>query len=954
LALEAKLAISHWHGKLAVSASFSIFGVTMNLKTPNFRRSALARSAMLACSAMAAVLAAPQAVAQDAQLQRVEITGSSIKRVAAEGALPVQTITKTDIVRSGATSVSELMQQLPTMQGFTTSGESVGGAGGGTMTASLHDIGESYTLVLLNGRRLAPRGSGSTVDLNSIPLSAIERVEVLTDGASALYGSDAIAGVVNFILKKDQQSTQATIRYNNPQKAGGDSYNASVSTGFGDLEKDGYNILMAFSKDHNDRLKAADRDFAKTGMIGFKHEGKDLYYFNGSGNAIPGNANVRYVDAAGATKTVTLNPYLKANGQCAPSNSQIGNECWFDYTSTIEIQPESDRNSFFGRAAVKLGSDWTGTLDAARTNYKMTTRIAAYPTGWFNLPMASPLVAQYVTPYLTAEQLAGMNRVQARWRSDPAGGRETLWDTTSTHLVAGLEGAAAGWDISGAFTYSVNDTKQDYTNGWLLADEFLAAAGSGAFNVFTTGDKFTDADKAALAGTVYHGPWDREKTTLTGIEARGSRPVFKVGGGDAMLGVGVDLRNYKYSRTVSDTNAAEKILFLGKDDPYGLKRQNFGFFGELVVPVTKELELTGALRYDRIGKVVDTAAGVDINDDEADTTYKFSARYQPSKSLLFRGSLGTGFKAPSMLEIGKPRGDFGVTGDRYACPFTAPDPLAAACLPGLTQVNVFTQGNPALRPEKSKQRSIGFVFEPTKTLTMGMDLWEVKINDLVTELTDQQIFDDPVRYRELFTTKKNLATGDQELAILRAAVNASKSVNRGIDWRLGWDTKLSFGNLKTTVAGTHLLESKYTRPGTDIYVTSLGKYGENGAVSFRDVFQVTGSLQTGAFTNTLTAKYRSGYKDQEQSADNCAITLGDALGDCVDVLNWRIPAYTTFDWQIAYVVNKTLEIRGGINNLFDKKPHLSIGDGGGHQVGYDPRYTDSFGRTFYITADLKF
>jgi len=235
-----------------------------------------------------------------------------------------------------------------------------------------------------------------------------------------------------------------------------------------------------------------------------------------------------------------------------------------------------------------------------------------------------------------------------------------------------------------------------------------------------------------------------------------------------------------------------------------------------------------------------------------------------------------------------------------------------------------------------------------------MDLWEVKINDLVTELTDEQIFDDPVRYRELFTTKANLATGDQELGILRAAVNASKSVNRGIDWRMGWENKFDFGNLKTTVAGTHLLASKYTRPGTDIFVTSLGKYGEDGKVSFRNVFQVTGSLQTGAFTNTLTTKFKSGYKDQEQSADGCAITLVDALGDCVDVLDWNIPSYTTVDWQIAYVVNKTLEIRGGINNLFDKKPSLSIGDGGGHQVGYDPRYTDSYGRTFYVTADFKF
>lgn len=903
--------------------------------------------------AVAAGLFLATAVAQE-KLERVEITGSSIKRVAAEGALPVQTISKEEIVRSGATSVSELMQQLPTMQGFTTSGESVGGSGGGVMTASLHDIGEQYTLVLLNGRRLAPRGSGSTVDLNSIPLSAIERIEVLTDGASALYGSDAIAGVVNFILKKNQQGTEISARYTSPQKSGGTGYNASISHGFGDLEKDGFNVLLAYSHDRQDQLKSTDRDFAKTGMIAFQHNGQDLYYFNGSGNAIPGNARVRYNDATGVSKQISFNPYLKKNGACAPQNSQIGNECWFDYTSTIEIQPESDRDSFFGRASVKLGKDWTGFLDAAQTQYKMTTRIAPYPTGYFNLPLNSPLVAQYVTPYLTAEQLAGMDRVQARWRSLPAGGRETLWDTKSTHLVAGADGVLAGWDASAALTYSVNNTKQDYPNGWLLANEFLTAAAAGAFNVFGTPGDFTDADRAALAGTVYHGPWDREKTTFTSIETRGSRPVFKVGGGDAQLGVGADVREYKYSRTVADANANELILFLGKDDPYGLKRRNFGVFGELAVPFTKELEVTGALRYDQIGKVTDTTNGTAINKSESDTTYKVSARYQPSQSFVVRGSVGTGFKAPSMLDIGKPRGDFGVTGDRYACPFPATDPLAATCLAGLAQYNIFTQGNPNLKPEKSDQMSIGFVLEPTKEITVGMDLWQVKIKDLVTNLTEDQIFADPVLYRDLFTSKVNLATGDRELAILQSSVNASKSVNRGIDWKFTFDKKLDIGHLSTMLSGTHTLKSEYTRPGTNIFVNSLGKYGENGSVTFRDIVKFSASLQTGAFTNAFAVKYRSGYKDQEQSADGCAITAVDALGDCVDVPDWKIPAYTTVDYQLGYKLNKTITIRGGINNLFNKKPHLSIGDGGGHQVGYDPRYTDSFGRTFYISGDIKF
>ena len=159
-----------------------------------FKRTKVSVGVLLALGGAVVATSMP-AVAQDA-VQRIEITGSSIKRLAIEGALPVQTITQEDIQRSGVTSVTDLIQSLPVMQGFTSIGDSVGGGGGGVTTASIHDVGEQYTLVLLNGRRVAPATSGTTIDLNSIPLAAIERVEVLTDGASAIYGADAIAGVL--------------------------------------------------------------------------------------------------------------------------------------------------------------------------------------------------------------------------------------------------------------------------------------------------------------------------------------------------------------------------------------------------------------------------------------------------------------------------------------------------------------------------------------------------------------------------------------------------------------------------------------------------------------------------------------------------------------------------------------------------------------------------------------
>jgi iron complex outermembrane receptor protein len=150
------------------------------------------------------------------------------------------------------------------MQGFSVAADSVGGGGGGVTTASIHDIGAAYTLVLLNGRRVAPSNSGTTIDLNSIPLSAIERVEVLTDGASALYGADAIAGVVNFILKKGASPWEVNAKYNSPEKSGGKSNSISISKGFGDYEDDGYSVFVSASHDQQKQLKASQRSFAST------------------------------------------------------------------------------------------------------------------------------------------------------------------------------------------------------------------------------------------------------------------------------------------------------------------------------------------------------------------------------------------------------------------------------------------------------------------------------------------------------------------------------------------------------------------------------------------------------------------------------------------------------------------------------------------------------------------
>ena len=437
-------------------------------------------SIVSAAIALSLTVASQSSIAQDAQ--RVEITGSSIKRIAAEGALPVQTFTQEDIKRSGVTSVTDFIQQLPVMQGFTVAADSVGGSGGGITSASIHDVGEQYTLVLLNGRRLAPATSGTTIDLNSIPLSAIERIEVLTDGASALYGADAIAGVVNFILKSGNAPFEFSARMSQPQHRGGESVNLSVSKGFGDLDKDGFTFFGSLSYDKSKQLKASQREFAKTGIINFTDQkGRQLSFFNGSSRSVPPNVDVFYTDPAeikvtnptGKTST-SLNPYLQANGNCPPSHVVSDRQCIFDYTSTVEISPEQERKGLFGSAQLKLGQSMRAFADFAYTDASILARIAPYPAE-FSLATTHPYYAKYVLPYLTPLQAANVTSVNVKYRLYDMGNRSYDYRTQATHLVGGLDGNVAGWDLNTAITYSAQKQLQDSVGGFPLETKFNAA-----------------------------------------------------------------------------------------------------------------------------------------------------------------------------------------------------------------------------------------------------------------------------------------------------------------------------------------------------------------------------------------------------------------------------------------------------------------------------------------------
>ncbi|QNM97822.1 TonB-dependent receptor domain-containing protein [Chitinimonas koreensis] len=911
----------------------------------------------VATMGLAGFAVAAHAADEERKVEKIEVTGSSIKRIAKEGALPVQTFKREDIQRSGATSVQDLVQKLPSMQGFTAPAVSVGGGGGGFSGASIHNIGEEHTLVLLNGTRVANWAGNSFqssggVDLNTLPVSAIERVEILTDGASAIYGSDAIGGVINFILRKNETAGEVTLTGTVPSKQGGADYKVSVTKGFGDLNNDGFNVLLGYSHDEQKAMKATDREFAKSGLIDFEHNGRKLRFFNGSINSIPANLEVYRESIEDDAYFGT--PYYDINGKCAPAHVFRGGACRFDYTSTIEINPESKQDSFVGSFSARLGGDHTLYGDLLHSKFKMTSRIAPAPmsgfainngtAGWNNA-MAQ---AHAADPTFVAD---ADDQAIIYFRALDAGNRTTLDETTATHATLGLKGVLVGWDYNVGYTHSESKWDEYYTRGWVSANKIQAALDNLVIDPF----KLPGSNVAAFNDIQFTGLYKSAKSTLDSVDVRGSHELFEMPGGSAMLGVGAsfvrEAQNYNPSSTargVGDQIAGDSAT----EVPFDVSRNAWGVFSELALPVANNLELTGSVRHDSYDKVNDGSA----------TTAKVSARWQPAKTILVRASYGTGFKVPTVTQTqdGFVQ-QFGVTGGTHPACLAVPagDPLSGVCYPSATQWTQFNATNADLRPEKSEQWTIGFRVEPTSNFSIGVDLWNVKIDDLIDSVDEDTAFADPATYRSAFSSWYNPQSRKNEPIFLAKLFNMGTTVTRGldIDGRLGFKTPI--GRLTTQLGATYMLKNDYqTIKGGDFH-SNVGKY-EDGEVTFRFISKLSATLESGAFTHVGTLNYKSGYRDVVQRADDpagCAVRSVNAdgtTGGCVTVDDHQVGSYTTFDWQTRYQLNKSLALTFGVLNLFDRDPPFTIRNSGPHQLGYDARYTDPRGRAYSLSGSFKF
>ncbi|KRC02898.1 TonB-dependent receptor [Duganella sp. Root198D2] len=962
------------------------------------KENTLSYAIRLACASglLAAGVCAPVFAQQtDAAIQRVEITGSSIKRIAQEGALPIQTLSRKDIDQTGVQNVADLVALLPSMQGMITSSASINGGGGGVQSASVHSIGTDYTLVLLNGKRMAPYGTGSAVNLASIPLAAVERVEILTDGASTLYGSDAIAGVVNFILKKNQNDLSIDATYNRPQEKGGQSSNFSLTKGFGNYDSDGFNVMLAYSHDQSKALSASQRDFSKSGVVKFSKDGKQYATWQNSINSIPANADV----FNGPDVEATFSPDLVNTGKCnGPNTFARGGVCRYDYAATVELLPELKRDSLFTSGALKISDKTRLTGEFVYSKFTSTARYAA-PAQPLTTMSTDPethvktISPVYIVPYkksvepLLAGQGIDPNAVTDAYlyyRARDAGGRTDDWGTKALHFSVGLDSEFAGWDVGAAYTHSQNKQTDKAAGGYMSGDKFEALVQSGAYNPYV----FDPNSAAVLAPAVLHENLSTTKSKLDVVSAHASREVFAMAGGNAALGLGADYTMQKYEDSPSrilmgpgpgNPGWTDTVIGGGTgSQPLDAKRNNWGAFGELQMPVIKGLDVTASARYDSYDAVDKRNTSYDVNGnpslagkqgkDVSKATFKLSARWQPSKEVMLRGSYGTGFKAPTMNDISDPLKNAG-SSNFFACPIkNAADPRFAYCR-GVQEYGLLTVGNPAtggeaLKPETSKQASIGMRLEPMDSLSLGVDFWDVRLKNQIQNLSQDMLFGTEALASKYATIYFDPIQKSKVLVMTQSPLNLASSRYRGIDMDATFRAATPIGKLTTNWSATYMLKAEKTvpdadHPGTNKTESSIARFDSYDDVTFRWISRLVFSLKSSEqWANSLTVNYKSGYADKDFTEDDGRVrSVNDdgTLGGYVDMKGRKVKAYTTLDWQSKYVFNQNFSITGGIRNLLDKDPPLSIRDtGGGNQVGYDGRYTDPLGRTFYLTASYKF
>jgi iron complex outermembrane receptor protein len=911
------------------------------------RNSAMARAVRLALSlgAMAGVIG--QAAAQDAAapaepLRRVEITGSAIKRIESETALPVQVITREEIDKVGVTTASEILARLSANVGGLTDSVSIsdGKDQRGFNSANLRGIGTSSTLVLLNGRRMAnfaSPGDDTGVDLNNIPAAAIQRVEVLLDGASALYGTDAIGGVINFITRKDFQGLELNVYGLKTEEGGAGKRTASISAGHGDLAKDGYNVFAVLDVQRTGALSTSQRSF-----IDDLHIAERLPHLL-SGYASPANIRLTgaqrdYLNDQGFTingkplTNRTINPSVP---NCSPpANLYLPNgtggvdACTYNYMGDTELYPKSEKTNLLSRGVLQLDPENQLYAEVALSRSKTWyAASSARVTGYLDYRKI-PALAKY--DLLSEDASADDDipgEVQVNVRLNEAGRRTSELISESQRYVVGWTGSRNGWDYDVGLNHSVNVIKDRDTHGYLLYDQLMEGIADGRINPFGPS---SPAGVELINSIQVNQEVRNARGTMDSLDFKVSHAIGALAGGDAALAVGGEVRREKTEFNPSDLLMSDNIN--NDAAPEGGQRH------PMTAQRPRRVRRAAAAGRQAAGEAQLSARYDHYQQVGGAASPKIGLSYMPADTMLLRASAGRGFRAPSMTDLYRPT--------VYSSTATLPDPVYCATVDNnyadcADNWDTRRYSNENLKPERSRQFSLGAVLAAGRHVSLSLDYWNIKRTNLISEIGDDVHPRQPGQVREPGAPRRRRPD-----RLHRPAQGKPRRPDR-----------------QGTGPGDH--GARHRHPGRPLRrppERHLRARFEDPELAGRRLCQQPEPLRHRrrgpALAPHLTFDWERGPFVGQPVEHLVERLRGPELPPSTSMTAawWRRTASNRTRCGTCRArtrSTRTLKVRLGVQNMFDKSPPYS------NQAyfflsGYDPTYTDVRGRRFYASANYAF
>ncbi|RUL70386.1 TonB-dependent receptor [Dyella choica] len=912
---------------------------------------------------------APAAATQDQgqntkQLQTITVTGSALPRVDTETPSPVTVITAQQIARSGFTTISDVVRSISADNSGTIPTSFTAGFAAGSSGVALRGLTVNSTLVLIDGHRVAnyalpDDGERSFVDLNSIPMNAVERIEVLKDGASSLYGADAIAGVVNIILKSNFQGVEASAEVGTSQHGGGFTRRATFLAGGGDLQKDGHNAYVNVEYQQDNPIYNRNRSFPYNTSNLSSIGGNNLIGGQPGNNSgsIYGTVRPGQMTASGAVVAAPGTPtQILASGGCGPAASLVTNDpnnpgsyCAQNFISQYgEIAPEVKRGGISGRFTVKLSDVTTAYLDASYFQTEVVSTNGAPPqiqagfqhnTNGIALP---PTLANGQlnpnNPYAASGQYALINYAFGDLPNQGS------FDNTNHNfrLTTDVTTTVGGWHLD--TSVMINHTWLDIHNkGFINYNQLISDINTGAYN-FVNPSANSASTRGALAPTIA----SQATTDLDSIDFRASRELWDLPGGALGLATGAEVRHE--AQNSPQLNPLAGAQSLGLSQTIG-RRNVAGAYVEVDAPVLTSLELDASGRFDHYS---------DFGNNFAP---KVGFKWQPSEMIAVRGTFSKGFRAPSFAENGSSEAEGFVT-------YTPPASLAAAH-GNNAYVNPYTLGqlstaNPAIKPEKSTSFTFGTVFQPLHNLSLSLDYFQIKKTNVIVQAS-------PNAALAAYAAGQPLPAGTAVIAdlpdpqfpnalprplIVEAPyINANSLKTKGVDLNVHFEQDIGGGvHWSSDVNATDIFTWKQTQPDGTV-MQFVGTHGPFSLSSGAGTPRLRGSWANtftyGPATVTGTFYYTSGESMTSPDLGPGCQSVNTATGMPFPS-SCYLSSFLDFDLTGRYDINQHVALTASIMNVFDRKAPLDPMNYAANN--YNPTYDMNgvIGRFFNLGVKVKF